>query len=456
MKKKWKYFLKSLLYNEIDGYIIFDNQKIKKREIFNKIEEFSTVLQTINVKTGAIVYISLPTGYPFLISFFGCLMIGAIPILNSENKINETYLKADLNITQNINTSDIYWVDNLNYVVNNNIKLKISKLKIKSSFFIHTSGSTDKSKCIGISYNNIAYNIKKHRFLKFKSHTLISTLPWTHIFGLFFDLFLALEFKLDIYRLNKPEDIYLIPEIKNRSFQYYINGVPKFFEEIFLQDNGNILSNVEGGVIGGAKISSDLAKSLEGSNFRVGYGQTEATPGILMGEKGEFYPNYLGKKIGINVKIKKSNLFFKGENAFRERILQGKILSYKKNRWVNSNDICKTINNKFFYIGRSDFSFKLKNGKMIYVEELESNVIKELRLIYPIQFGENNLLGIYLMIDKKEEMKKDLIINILPDYIKSEKIKIIFVSEWSKDSKGNLNRKKMIEDYLLAYKRQNN
>ena len=107
MKKKWKYFLKSLLYNEIDGYIIFDNQKIKKREIFNKIEEFSTVLQAINVKNGAIVYISLPTGYPFLISFFGCLMIGAIPILNSENKNNETYLKADLNITQNINTSDI-------------------------------------------------------------------------------------------------------------------------------------------------------------------------------------------------------------------------------------------------------------------------------------------------------------------------------------------------------------
>ena len=93
---------------------------------------------------------------------------------------------------------------------------------------------------------------------------------------------------------------------------------------------------------------------------------------------------------------------------------------------------------------------------MIYVEEVESNVIKELRLNYPIQFGENNLLGIYLMIDKKEEMKKDLIINILPDYIKSEKIKIIFVSEWSKDSKGNLNRKKMIEDYLLVYKRQNN
>ena len=456
MKKKWKYFLKRLLFNEIDGYIIFDNHKIKKRDIFNKIEEFSTVLQSINIKTGAIVYISLPTGYPFLISFLGCLMIDAIPILNSENKNNDTGLKADLNITKNIDISDIYWVDNFHYIVNNNIKLKINKLKIKSSFFINTSGSTDKSKCIGISYNNITYNIKKHRFLRFKNQILISTLPWTHIFGLFFDLFLSLEFKLDIFRLNKPEDIFLIPEINNRSFHYYINGVPKFFEEIFLKDNRIILSNVKGGVIGGAKISPDLAKNLEGSNFRVGYGQTEATPGILMGEKGEFYSNYLGKKIGIDVKIKKDNLYFKGENAYTERVYKGKIIYNKKNRWINTKDLCKTINNKYFYIGRSDFSFKLKNGRMIYVEEVESNLIKELKLNSPIQFGENNLLGIYLMIDKKEEMKKDLFINILPVYIKSEKIKIIFVSEWSKDSKGNLNRKKMIEDYLMAYKRQNN
>jgi len=456
VKKKWKSTIKKLLNNEIDGYIIFDNKKIKKREIYNKIKEFSNVLRSNKIKSGSLIYISLASGYPFVISFFGCLMLGAIPILNHENKNNETGIKADLYITQNKDTSDIFWMDNLNYIIKINIKNYINKYNIKSCFFIHTSGSTNKSKCIGISYNNIEYNLKKHRFLKFKNYILVSVLPWSHIFGLFFDLFLSLEFKLDIYRVNKPDDIYLIPEIKNGTLHYYINGVPKFFEDIFSKNNSIILSNVKGGVVGGAKISSDLGRKLKGSNFRVGYGQTEATPGILMGKKGEFYPNYLGEKIGIDVKIKNNKLFFRGENVYTEKIIDGKILSFKKNRWVNTKDICKTINDKFFYIGRSDFSFKLNNGKMIYVEEIESNVIKKLGLNYPIQLGENNLIGIYLMIDKKEETKKDLILNILPAYLKSEKIKIIFVSEWSKDSKDNLNRKKMVEDYLLANKRQNN
>ena len=456
MKKKWRRFLSNLLNKDKDGYIIFENHKIKKGEIYNKINEFSSVLLSNKIKNGAIVYISLKTGYPFIVSFFSCLIVGAIPILNSENKDNETGLSADLSITQDIITSDIYWFNNFHYLINRKILKKNTKYKINSSFFIHTSGSTNKSKCIGVSYNNIIYNIKTHRFLKFNSFPLISVLPWTHIFGLFFDLFLSLYFKLNIIRVNKPNEIYLLPELENKLFHYYINGVPKFFEDIINSNRGSILSNVRGGIVGGARISSELAKYLKDSNFRIGYGQTEATPGILMGKKGEFHPNYLGEKLGIDIKLKKNRLYFKGKNSFTEQIIEGKILNYKKNRWVNSKDICITINDKYFYVGRIDFSFKLSNGKMIYSEEIESNLIREIGLKHPIQIGENNLLGIYLMIDKKEENKNDLILNTLPNYLRSEKIKIIFVSEWSKDSKGNLNRNKMVENYLLVYKRQNN
>ena len=51
------------------------------------------------------------------------------------------------------------------------------------------------------------------------------------------------------------------------------------------------------------------------------------------------------------------------------------------------------------------------------------------------------------MIDKKVENKKDLVLDTLPFYLRIEKIEIIFVSEWSKDSKGNIKRNKMIENF---------
>ncbi len=443
MKNPWKKYIERLFLSDKNGYFLFDNKIFYKKDIYEKILIFSDVLQSLHIKKGDFIYISLTSNLPFLISFFSCLHLGAIPILNNENKKNETGLAVKLSITHNKEDSNILWNEDSYSIINYNRNINKINNYSRSSFFIHTSGSTNKSKCIGINYKNIIYNIKLHKFLNFKNYPLYSILPWSHIFGLFFDLFLPLYFRINIHRLSNPLDIFS----QKKYEPFYINGVPLFFEEIFRKNREPFLRKVRGGVVGGARISSFLSKKLNGSMLRVGYGQTEATPGIFMGKKGEFSEGFLGRDIGVQFKIKKDILYIKGKNIFLESIQGGKIVSHSRKRWVNTLDICKTKKRKFYYIGRSDFSFKLKNGKKVFPEELESNLLEKLKFDSPLLLFENREGRLILMVDKKVENKKDLILDTLPSYLRVENIKIIFVSEWSKDSKGNLKRNYMVEKF---------
>jgi long-subunit acyl-CoA synthetase (AMP-forming) len=262
------------------------------------------------------------------------------------------------------------------------------------------------------------------------------------------DLFLSLEFQNSILINSiKGKEIDFLAEKLGSIEDVYLCGVPRIFEGLIEKNLLSQLKNCSAGIVGGATISSSLADSLRGSNFYVGYGQTEASPGILLGERGVFSEGYLGKEIGVSIAIsEEGTLFFKGENAFREYLESGEVIKLEPNRWVDSGDMVSLLGDEYFYRGRKGYSFKMSNGRWVVPEEVEREIQKKMGMNKDFFIAERIGGGVELFIHSKDENCFELLKKSLPDYLVNEKISTQTIFLWSKDSKGNVNRQRMRDE----------
>ncbi|MBC8138212.1 MAG: AMP-binding protein, partial [Fibrella sp.] len=153
-------------------------------------------------------------------------------------------------------------------------------------------------------------------------------------------------------------------------------AVPLTVKRLMMTEEGKIfLRSLHGGVIGGASIDQSLADFLETTRLRVGYGQTEASPGIALGEPGYFpRAHYLGRALGCEVgKSDEQTLLFRGANTcMGQWAPHAGFTALKPNRWHDSGDIITDESNgDLFLVGRSDSAFKLANGRRIEPEPVE-------------------------------------------------------------------------------------
>jgi acyl-CoA synthetase (AMP-forming)/AMP-acid ligase II len=264
------------------------------------------------------------------------------------------------------------------------------------------------------------------------------------------DLFLSLEFQNSILiNPTKGKEIDFLAELLGNIKNVYLCGVPRTFEGLIEKNFLSQVKKCSAGIIGGAPISSSLANSLRGSNFYVGYGQTEASPGILLGDRGEFWEAYLGKAIGVSIAISnEGTLLFKGENAYIEYMENGEIIKLKPIRWVDSGDLVSLVDERYFYRGRVGYSFKLSNGTWVVPEEIEREMLKKTREFKEFFLAERIGGGVELFINSNDSSCIELVKKSLPDYFMNEKISIQTVFLWSKDSKGNVDRQKMKHEVL--------
>ena len=247
-------------------------------------------------------------------------------------------------------------------------------------FLMQTSGSTGQPRWIALSDENIFSVLDSHKpLLALEEARVLSVLPWNHAFGLMIDLLPALLAGAEIVRDpdngREPERILDLME-KNETT--HLCAVPMTLRKMVASERGqHLISNLRGGVVGGATIDAALANLLHGTNLRVGYGQTEASPGIALGKPGHFRPNLLGQPVGCQVRLdSEGEIHFRGRNACLGFWEEGGLNRLDPERWVATGDLARRDGKYLSFLGRSDASFKLNNGRLVQAS-LWENKLKE-------------------------------------------------------------------------------
>lgn len=285
------------------------------------------------------------------------------------------------------------------------------------SIMLFTSGTTSDAKIVALSHKNIVSNLMDiASTLDINSNDIfLSFLPIHHVFEC------TVGFLFALYKGAQTVFCDGIRYIVENLFEYKVTvmaSVPAIYERIFriirrnIEEQGKLedilekeekyknstmdekkkafkeIHNMLGGnvrwLISGA---ASLEKSIEekyrnlGLNLVQGYGLTETSPVIAMGNKKYYKVGSIGKTVpSVEAKIinpDKENvgeLIVKGPNimlgylnnkeATKKAIIDG---------WFHTGDLAKIDEEGYIFIcGRKKSVIVLKNGKNIYPEEMEN------------------------------------------------------------------------------------
>ena len=237
-----------------------------------------------------------------------------------------------------------------------------------------TSGTSGNPTRVALSFSNLLHQLESHtRALGLtRSDRVLSVLPWHHAFGLLVELWPALLSGASVFTEGSegraPESVVRAAEAHEVT---WISLVPLQAQSLAETPGGRALLDRVGGVVGGAPISASLASILRGTRLRVGYGQTEASPGITLGAPGVFVAGSLGKPLGCETRVEAGELLVRGKNVCAGVWRDGALRRLDPNRWLETGDLVEETAGGLVFVGRVDQRFKLSNGKMIDAPSLE-------------------------------------------------------------------------------------
>lgn len=265
-----------------------------------------------------------------------------------------------------------------------------------------TSGSTGAPTRIALSYGNLLHQLTTHTEALglTESDTMLSVLPWNHAFGMLVDLWPALLSGAGV----------IVDDEDGRSAETILQAVrthdvtrlslvPLQAAAVAdLPGGEDALRSLAGGVIGGAPVSGTLAERLAGTRLRVGYGQTEASPGIALGEPGEFEEGTLGNAIGCETRVVSGELQVRGANVCVGFWRDGTLHAEPTDRWLATGDLVEPCDTGLRFVGRRDHRFKLDNGRMVDAPSLERKITRALPEAEAVVFAvDGTSLGVALV-----------------------------------------------------------
>jgi acyl-CoA synthetase (AMP-forming)/AMP-acid ligase II len=244
---------------------------------------------------------------------------------------------------------------------------------------LRTSGTTGSARWVGLSAANVGSVLKAHRpALDLHGGRALSVLPWHHAFGLVLDLLPALldarELVRDPAAGREPASL---PALIRRREVTHLSAVPRTWQRLAASPGGaDAVARLRGGLVGGAPVTAAVAEALAGSWLRVGYGLTEASPGVCLGEPGEFRPFDLGRPAGCEVRVGPAGtLEFRGANACAGFWTDSGWQPAPPRRWVDTGDLAVAeAGGSFTFLGRADDRFKLANGRFVEAGRLETAI----------------------------------------------------------------------------------
>jgi acyl-CoA synthetase (AMP-forming)/AMP-acid ligase II len=244
-------------------------------------------------------------------------------------------------------------------------------------FLLRTSGTTGAGRWVALSDRNVLSVLASHLpHFRLCDARVLSVLPWSHAFGLVLDLLSSLLAGAEIIRDpnggRDPADLVSLSEAWGST---HLNAVPLTVQRLTRHPDGpDLLSDLRGGIVGGAPVSGPLASVLEDTRLRVGYGQTEAAPGIALGAPGDWAANYLGQPVGCEVDIDDGELCFRGANACVGFWTEAGLERRDPERTVRTGDLADRKGDDLFFRGRADDAFKLSNGRFVQAGRWEAEL----------------------------------------------------------------------------------
>ena len=334
-----------------------------------------------DLKKGDRIILALPPSAPFLQILTAALWEQlSIAIVPPGPVAEETRRYLDAKVIFSTQSAAYAWTPN-GLAGPSHQKPRFAKTKYGTSdevrFLLSTSGTSGHPKWVALSDENILNVLNSHiPRMDLERARVLSVLPWFHVFGLTLDLLASLLSGAEIHRddLGGKNTVHLLALYKKWQ-PTHLNTVPLVVSRLSHHIEGiSMLNCLKGGIIGGAPVSAPLASILENTRLRVGYGQTEASPGITLGEPGVWQANYLGKPLGCKTYIgEDGELLFEGANACLGFWNEG-LVEMKKDRRVATGDLVEEKQLGLFYRGRKDDAFKMDNGRFIYAGYWEATI----------------------------------------------------------------------------------
>ena len=179
-------------------------------------------------------------------------------------------------------------------------------------FLLRSSGTGGAARWVALSDENIWAVLDSHlplMGLREGVSRVVSVLPWHHAFGLVLDLLPALLCGAEIWRdPHGGRDPQSLLTLAHSAGATHLSAVPLVLQRLLQTPGGKaLIDGLDGGIVGGATVDAPLAAALRGTRLRVGYGQTEASPGIALGGRGVFPgPGYMGRAVGCRVNVVES------------------------------------------------------------------------------------------------------------------------------------------------------
>lgn len=292
----------------------------------------------------------------------------------------------------------------------------------KMSIMLFTSGTTSISKAVALSHKNICSNLMDISSILDvnSSDVFLSFLPLHHVFectvGFLFSLYVGAETVFCDGIRHIPENLAeykvsvmaSVPAIYERLFKIikkhlekqgkveqilkdeekYKDSSMENKKEVFKEIHDLLGGNIKLFISGAASLDPSIEEKFRrlGFNMVQGYGLTETSPVVAIGNKKYHKTGSIGKCVPSDeVKLLDVNkdgigeLAVKGPNVMLE-YYENKEATEKvlKNGWFQTGDLARIDEEGYIFIcGRKKSVIVLKNGKNIFPEEMETLINKE-------------------------------------------------------------------------------
>ena len=292
----------------------------------------------------------------------------------------------------------------------------------KMSIMLFTSGTTSISKAVALSHKNICSNLMDISSILDvnSSDVFLSFLPLHHVFectvGFLFSLYVGAETVFCDGIRHIPENLAeykvsvmaSVPAIYERLFKIikkhlekqgkveqilkdeekYKDSSMEKKKEVFKEIHDLLGGNIKLFISGAASLEPSIEEKFRrlGFNMVQGYGLTETSPVVAIGNKKYHKTGSIGKCVPSDeVKLLDVNkdgigeLAVKGPNVMLE-YYENKEATEKvlKDGWFQTGDLARIDEEGYIFIcGRKKSVIVLKNGKNIFPEEMETLINKE-------------------------------------------------------------------------------
>ena len=327
------------------------------------------------------------------------------------------------------------------------------------NIMLFTSGTTNKSKAVMLSHQNICTNIIdiENVFEINETDRFLSFLPLHHTFectvGYLYPLSVGCSIVFskgvrhiaDELKNFKITAIICVPVVFEKMYDKLIKAIEEkgklstvkkgikisnvllkvgidIRKKIFKEIHDNLGGCIRIMVAGGAALDPEKEKGFWNLGFNVlqGYGLTETSPVVAAELTHQKRLGSIGKKLpSVEVKIDEPN-----EQGIGELLVKGKSVmmgyynneeankeSFTEDGWFRTGDLAKIDKDGYIFIsGRKKFVIVLKNGKNVYPEEIESLINKSEMIDECMVFGmpteDGNVILSVKVVYNKEYIKE--------------------------------------------------